>query len=170
MTKILGPQKVGSSDHFQTPPEGVRILIPYINNSWKILEPCYGQGLLFNELVRNGFNVVGSDIMDGTDFLEIVPEEFDCIITNPPYSKKDEILKRCYELGKPFALLLPLTALEGKRRQELYRKYGIQLIIPNKRINFITPSGKGSGSWFQTAWFCSGFNLPNQINFVEADW
>lgn len=79
---------------------------------------------------------------------------------------KEKFLERCYELGKPFALLMPLTALESKKRQTLFRKHGIQLIIPDKRINFETPSGKGSGAWFLTAWFCYGLNLPKDINFV----
>jgi hypothetical protein len=76
---------------------------------------------------------------------------------------------RAYNLNVPFAFLMPLTALEGKKRGELYRKFGIQLIIPNKRVNFITPSGKGSGAWFQVAWFCWKLNLPNQLNFVELN-
>ena len=50
---------------------------------------------------------------------------------------------------------------------KLYSKHGIQLIIPNKRINFVTPSGKGSGAWFQVAWFCWGLNLPKDLNFVK---
>jgi len=106
------------------------------------------------------------------DCLEVLKtfsdNSIDCIITNPPYSLKEEFLQRCYELGKPFALLMPLTALEGKKRGKLYRKYGINLIIPNKRFNFETPSGKGSGAWFQTAWFCWKIKLPNQLNFVEV--
>ncbi len=62
---------------------------------------------------------------------------------------------------------MPLTTLEGKKRGELYRQYGIQLLIPNKRINFITPSGEGSGSWFQTAWFTWKLNLPKDLMFVD---
>jgi len=87
-------------------------------------------------------------------------------VTNPPYSIKTKFLKRAFELGKPFAFLLPLTALEGKERGKLYAEYGIQLIIPNKRINFMTGSGKKS-VWFQTAWFTWGLNLPKDLNFVE---
>lgn len=62
---------------------------------------------------------------------------------------------------------MPLTALEGKRRGALYKKHGIQLIIPNKRFNFETPSGKGSGSWFATAWFCGNMNLPKDLMFAQ---
>ncbi|MGC8579683.1 MAG: tRNA (adenine-N(6)-)-methyltransferase, partial [bacterium] len=90
---------------------------------------------------------------------------FDCIITNPPYSLKEEFLERAYSFNKPFAFLMPITALEGKTRQDLYKKYGLQLLIPNKRINFETPSGKGSGSWFASAWFTYKFNLPKDIMF-----
>jgi len=63
---------------------------------------------------------------------------------------------------------LPLTALESEKRQKLFREYGLQLIIPNKRINFETPSKKGSGSWFATAWFTWGLNLPKDLMFVKC--
>ena len=109
----------------------------------------------------------GSDILTGVDFLTSKMEPFDCIVTNPPFSLKDRFLERCYDLGKPFALLLPLTALEGKDRQSLYKKYGIQLIIPDSRINFYTPDGKNSGSWFLSAWYTWKMNLPHDINFVD---
>jgi len=46
--------------------------------------------------------------------------------------------------------------------------YEIQLIIPNRRINFEIPSGKKS-AWFPTAWFCYKMNLPKELNFVELD-
>jgi len=29
--------------------------------------------------------------------------------------------------------------------------------------------GKGSGAWFQTAWFCWKMNLPKDLNFVELE-
>jgi len=151
--KKLAIQMNGRTDEFYTPKEAINPLLPYLNRDWIILENAWGKGHLARHLEAEGFKVVA----DG---------EFDCIITNPPYSQKEKWLEKCYTTNKPFALLMPLTSLEGKKRGELYRKYGIELIIPNKRINFITPSGKGSGSWFQTAWFCWKLNLPKQLNFV----
>lgn len=62
---------------------------------------------------------------------------FDVIITNPPYSLKNEFLKKCYEYNKSFLLLLPLTSLEGKERCKLYIENGIELIVLDKRINFM---------------------------------
>lgn len=77
--------------------------------------------------------------------------DFDVIITNPPYSLKNEFLKKCYEYNKPFALLLPLTALEGKERGKLYKNKGIEIIVLNKRINFMKEK---NNVWFNTSWFC----------------
>jgi len=155
----------GHSDEMQTPKEAIKYLLPYLKKEWIIWECAWGGGSLARHLRAEGFEVIGENVKDFLDVNNKI--NFDCIVTNPPYSLKEEFLKRAYELGKPFAFLMPLTALEGKKRGELYRKYGIQLIIPNKRINFITPSGKGSGSWFQTAWFCWKLNLPKDLNFVE---
>jgi 23S rRNA G2445 N2-methylase RlmL len=160
--KKLQIQMNGRSDEFQTPKEAIFPLLPYIDTREVIWECAWGEGSLAKHFKEKGFKVVKTN-----DFFTEEPEHFNVIITNPPYSKKYEFLKRAYELRKPFAFLMPLSALEGKKRGELYRKYGIQLIIPNKRINFITPSGKGSGAWFQVAWFCYGWNLPKDLMFVE---
>ena len=155
----------GHSDEMQTPEIAIKPLLPYIKKDWIIWESAWGGGSLAGHFKKHGFEVIGSR---ETDFLDEKHNfNFDCIITNPPYSLKEEFLERCYKLGKPFALLMPLTALEGKQRGALYRKYGIQLIVPNKRINFITPSGKGSGAWFQVAWFCWKLDLPKDLMFVE---
>ena len=155
-------------DEWQTPEISINPLLPYLKKYCVIWECAWGKGSLARHLEHKGFKVIGNKDID---FLnkQHPPLDFDCIVTNPPYSLKEEFLKRAYELEKPFAFLMPLTALEGKRRGELYRKFGIQLIIPNKRINFITPSGKGSGSWFQTAWFCYKLNLPKDLIFIELE-
>lgn len=121
------------------------------------------------------YNIKSEEIYNGTiHCLELQKNSILLIRRNgkPMFSGnslKDKFLARCYELKKPFALLMPLTALEGKKRGELYRKYGIQLIIPNKRINFETPSGDGSGAWFQASWFTWGLNLPKDLMFVKLD-
>lgn len=162
--------KRGSSNDYQTPPEALNPLLPYLSKEWIIWECAEGQGKLSSALRQKGFEVIGTDINDGVDFLEKQPEqEWDCIITNPPYSLKQRFLERCYELGKPFALLLPLTTFETAKRQALFDKYGVQVIFFDKRINFITPSGKGSGNWFASAWFTWGFNLPNDLNLVKLE-
>lgn len=164
MSKKLKIQMNGRSDEFGTPKEAIFPLLPYLKKKWIIWECAYGKGSLAKHLRNKGFTVIGN----GEDFLTATPKG-DCLITNPPYSIKGKFLEKAFEIGKPFAFLLPLTTLEGKQRGKLFKNNRIQLIIPNKRINFETPNGKGKGSWFATAWFCGNMNLPKDLNFVELE-
>jgi hypothetical protein len=156
----------GRTDVFQTPNTGLEPLLQFIPQGYTIWEPASANGNIVSFFSRNNYEIVGTDLTQQIDFFDTnIPT--DCIITNPPYSIKDKWIKRCYELNRPFMLLLPITALEGKFRQKMYKDNGIQLILFNKRINYETPSGNGSGAWFSSAWFCYGFNLQNQLNFIE---
>jgi hypothetical protein len=163
-------QQQGHSDHFQTPPLALKALLPFIPaNVHTIWEPACGLGNLVRQLRNAGYAVQGSDIIFDQDFMTYEAPAYDLIVTNPPYSLKNEFFSRAYELGKPFAYLLPYTALETESRQKLFRTHGLELILFNKRINFDTPSGEGSGAWFPTGWFTWGMHLPQQLTFVDLD-
>ena len=153
-------------DDFQTPPEALIPLLAYLKKDWLIWECAEGKGYLVKALREYGYRVIGSDILTGRDFLTCAPDYFDCIVTNPPYSIKHKFLTRCYQLGKPFALLLPLTTLETRTRQQLFAQYGLEIILFDKRINFHVPSGKESKSWFATAWFTNGLKIGKELTFV----
>ena len=156
------------ADDFQTPPEALKPLLPYLKKDWIIWECAAGKGNLEKGLKKVGFSKIkATDILQGWDFLNWSPMYFDCIITNPPFSLKQEFLERCYQLKKPFALLLPLTTFETQKRQRLFKKYGLEVIFLPNRINFETPSGKGTGSWFATAWFTNWLNIGKQFIFAE---
>jgi len=163
------PLQQGSSNDFQTPPIALSPLSPFLNKDWVIWECACGKGNLSTALADWGHKVIATDIVDGKDFLTWKPEKFDCIITNPPFSLKQQFLERCYELQKPFALLLPLTTFETAKRQNLFKENGVEVILFDKRINFETPSGKGSGSWFATAWFTSGLKIGKELIFVKLE-
>lgn len=158
----MPPKKAGSSDIFQTPANAVRYISPCVPKEWKIWECAAGESQIVDTLTEDGYEVIGTDILSGFDFLSplMPPPEFDCIVTNPPYSLKDQWLERCFELAKPFALLLPITALGEQGRVKMYTDYGIDVVLPPERINFGTPSGEGSGAWFYAAWFCKGLKHP----------
>ncbi len=161
------PLKQGSADDFQTPREALYPLYLYLSKDWTIWEPAQGKKRLSNALFGMGYSVIGSDIITEQDFLTWEPEhKWDLIITNPPFKYKQQFLERCYQLGKPFALLLPLTTFETKKRQELFKKYGVEVIFFDKRINFETPNQvKNSSAWFATAWFTNGLNIGRQLSF-----
>lgn len=150
-----------------TPEEAILPLLPYLKKEFLIWDCAFGSGRLAEHFNKYGFNVVGHT---NYDFLKEDSDKinkFDVIITNPPYSLKDKFLKRAFEIGKPFAFLLPTKALGEQKRNDLFRKYGIQLIVPDRRINFEIPSKKKS-PWFHVSWFCYGLNLPKDLNFVEV--
>lgn len=116
---------------------------------------------------QNGYKVITTH-KDNFDFLTEAPNfQFDMIITNPPYSLKDEFLEKCYEYKKPFSLLLPLTSLEGIKRGRMYRENGIELLVFDRRCNFIYDNSKKS-NWFNTSWFCHNV-LPKQLIFEELN-
>ncbi len=162
------PMMNGRPNDFQTPPYALDPLIPYLPKDWRIWECACGKGYLVKRLQELGYNTVGTDIATGQDFFTYEPETYDCIITNPPFRFKGQFWKRCCELGKPFALLMPLTALETKSRQQLIQKYGIEIILLDRRINFETPNRvEKSSAWFATAWFTNGLGIGSQLSFAE---
>lgn len=158
--------KRGAFDELYTPDEAVEMILEHIPDGVKTIWECTAikESKIVLVLRKAGYNVVTTHIEDGQDFFDYEPEQYDMIITNPPYSKKDKFIKRAYDLKKPFMLLLPLTALEGVERGKMFAKNSIQLLIPNKRFNF--KPEKKSGAWFQTSWFCYDCNLKNDLNFI----
>lgn len=125
----------------------------------------FGGSKITEVLEKSGRKVVVSHINSGVDFFkDTIDTHFDYIITNPPYSLKDKFLQRAYEIGKPFCFLLPITALEGVRRGELYRKYGVQVLVLDRRVDF---TGKKS-NWFNVSWFCWKM-LPKDLIFERVN-
>lgn len=162
-------QRRGRPVNFQTSAEDVAPLFPHIPLNRTIWEPACGEGQIVRAFEDAGYSVKGTDVLQGFDFLAPLATTdfgFDCIVTNPPYSKKDDWLERCFETGKPFALLLPNYALGGQRRCALYQKHGIELLVLPWRPTFTTPNGTVGGSWFPVSWFCHGLGLPKQITFA----
>jgi hypothetical protein len=159
--------KKGSPNDFQTPPEAIKPLLPYLPKKWTIWESASGKGNLVKAFKKEGYKVIASDIIKGQDFLKVFPNmKFDCIITNPPYSLKQQFLERAYKLNKPFAFLLPLTALETAKRQRLFERNGLEVILFDRRISFETPNNNGTSSWFATAWFTHGLHIGRQLTFT----
>lgn len=155
-------------DACQTPPRALAPLLPFIPRQWTIWEPASGEGLLVDALRTAGLMVIESDIITGQDFFEYQPDQaWDCLITNPPYSRKYPWLARCYELGKPFALLLPVETLGAKTAQCLFSQHGIAVLLIHGRVNFKMPrvGFEGSNAQFPVAWFTWGIDIGGELVF-----
>lgn len=138
-------------DELYTPEYAIKPLLKYLPKNITIWECTdYGESNITSILRGGGYNVISTKKED-FDFLVDKPDfDFDMIITNPPYSLKDEFIKKCYEYKKPFCLLLPITSLEGIQRGNMFRENGIEIMVFDKRVEFI----KDKGNWFNTSWFC----------------
>lgn len=151
------------SDECYTPKEAIIPLLSYLPPEWIYYDCTSGKSSnIVDFLNDNEFickNSADRDFLDDGLFSEKLPK-FDAIITNPPYSKKDKFIERCYEIGKPFALLLPVSSLQGQKRGEMFSENGIEILTLNKRIDF---TGKGSPH-FGVAWFCYKI-LPKRLIF-----
>lgn len=156
-------------DEIYTPRYAVTPIVKYLHKFKTILCPFdTDESEYVKVLKENGFNVIHSHKDDGLNFFHITEEfikynEIDCIVSNPPYSIKDDVLTYIYSLNIPFALLLPITALEGKARNRLYQKHGLEILVFDIRINFLKQS---KNNYFNTSYFCNGI-LPEQLVFEK---
>ena len=117
-----------------------------------------------------GFKVIYSHIDTEQNFFFYEPEEsYDIIISNPPFSQKDNVLKRLYELNKPYAMLLPVPTLQGQTRFPYMKD--IQYLGFDKRINYykdLTMTKTQDGVSFGSCYLCRNF-LPRDLIIEELN-
>lgn len=118
---------------------------------------------------ENGFQVIHSHIDENKNFFFYEPDNYDIIISNPPFSIKDDIIKHLDELGKPYAILLPIPALQGQKRFPYMKD--CQALIFDKRINYYTDKEKKQvqkGVSFGSFYLCKNF-LPKDLIFQKLE-
>lgn len=125
-----------ASDEVYTPAYAVKPLLKYLTPGTVIWCPFDADYSKYVEIFEaSGFKVIRSHIDEGQNFFYYEPEEhYDVIISNPPFSCKDAVLKRLYELDKPYAMLLPVPTLQGQARFPYMKD--IQYLGFDKRINY----------------------------------
>ena len=161
------------SDETYTPDYAVKPILKYIDkgnkSQYTIWCPFDKEDSEYVKLISEaGHKVIFSHIDDGKNFFYYEPEEpYDYIISNPPFSIKDDVLKRLYELNKPYAILLPLPALQGQKRFEYLKD--TQALIFDKRINFFKDKETKEilkGVSFASIYVCKNF-LPNDLIYEK---
>lgn len=127
-----------NNDEYYTPLYAVEILDKYLKEKSTIWCPF---DTIDSEFVRHfkerGHNVINTHIDNGENFFDIEPPECDYIISNPPYSKKADVLERLFEIGKPFAMLVGDIGLFGsKKKWNMFKNNKFEMLIPNKRVAY----------------------------------
>jgi len=136
----------------------------YIPTDKIIWSPFYCDGKQKEYFKELGYDIIHED----KDFFLYTPE-YDIIIDNPPFSKKNEILNKLNDLDKPFILICPSMLLSYKYFQTNFKDKNIQLIIPYKRMNFkhLNSNKKNYSPPFASFYYCYKMNLPKDIIFLE---
>lgn len=115
----------------------------------------------------NGYNVVNSHIWNGQDFYTYEPEEWDVIISNPPFTNKAGTFMRACSFNKPFALLMDIAWLNDTAPCKIFKDYRLELLLFKERMTFKNQPQKGIN--FKSVYFCHDF-LPNQIEIREFNY
>lgn len=168
----LTANRDAESDECLTPRYAVLPIVKYlkIKGYNNILCPFDKQDSWYVRVLQsNGFNVKYSHI-ETKNFFTYTTEEIkdiDCIVSNPPYSIKTQVVKRLYELGKPFMMLLPQNCLQSKERTRYFIKYGLEYLGFDSRICFYTNNDLSkirTGNHFASGYFCWKV-LPEKLIF-----
>ena len=159
MSNWLNTNSFNEKDEYYTPKILVEPILKYIKPNSTVWCPFDTENSEFVILLREaGHKVLYSHIWYGQDFFEYEPtEEYDYIISNPPFTKKLAVLDRLYKLGKPFAMVLGLPILNYQEVGEFFLDKKFQLLIVDKKVSF-----DGNTASFNNSYFCNNF-LPSDI-------
>lgn len=168
LSKIYELDKQNNKDHVATPRYVVEEIYDIINiRSFKNIWFPFNNYDSHFKLKADELNLKykATHIFDdlGNDFFTTLPPQ-DCelLISNPPFSQQNEIIRRTFDLIdagliKSFCLLLPLSTLETPTRAEMWEKYvdKLSVLIFKKRIKFL---GKDNSFNKGCCWMC--YNIP----------
>jgi hypothetical protein len=163
--------KTINGDERYTPYYAVEPILKYLRPHSLIWCPFDKEWSAFVKVLRDaGHNVIATHIDNGEDFLlQPCYHSYDYVISNPPYSIKDEIINRLYMWDVPFMLLMPLPTLQGMKRSKQFKKFGIQLLSFDDRIGFHDKENMdkpNSSNQVASAYFCYNV-LPKDLIIEE---
>jgi len=154
-------------DDYMTPKsawENIKHLIPKDKIIW---EAFYGDGKSGDYLKELGYNVIHESV----DFFENDLGEI--IVTNPPFSKSKDVMKRLKELDKPFIVIMPSSKINTSYFRENFMNKGLQIVIPRKRIHFEKLiNGEKPKNWknacnFDCFYYCYKMGFEKDIIWLE---
>ena len=130
-----------NEDFYATNPKALYLLLEQLKKdniklNINIWECACGQGHLSNVLIKRGYTVISSDLINRgygevKDFLKVDIIFNGDILTNPPFKLAEEFIKKGMKIltnGNKLILFLKIQFLESKSRYELFKKYPIKYL------------------------------------------
>ena len=108
-----------SNDEVMTLLKMAERIVKHFNPTGKILEPCCGDGSFLRFL--NGAD--WCEITKGRDFME-VKKHYEWIVTNPPWSKIKDFLKKSFEVADNVVFLMTVNHAFTKARIRIMQDMG----------------------------------------------
>lgn len=169
MDKVAG----SGNDEFYTPTYAIEPLKKYLDNFNSIWCPFdTAKSAFVKEFRSMNKTVIYSSLLEGVDFFEQEVPEVDCIISNPPYSKKYEVLNRLFNIGKPFAMLVGVVGLfESSNRFNMFKNNEFEIMYLSKRIAYFKSYDDKKPTLnppFSSVYICHNI-LPSKIVFEEIN-
>lgn len=151
-----------TDDEYNTPRELWENIKEYLPKKDKIVwEAFYGNGNSGTILSDIGCTVLQSNV-DFFDDNSTIIDKTDVIVSNIPFSKKKEILKRLKEIDKPFIIIMPASTMFTDYLKDTFRDE-LQIIIPRKRMHFEKNGVVMKRTSFDSCYFCYKMDLKKDI-------
>lgn len=159
------------NDEYFTPLYAIKPITKFIKQNSTIWCPFDTKDSLYVKHLRElGHAVINTHISNGEDFFDIDVPKCDYIISNPPFSKKAQVLERLFNIGIPFAMLVgDLGLFASKKKYEMFKNNKFELMYLDKRVSYFNENiGDKMNPPFLSIYVCSNV-LPKQIVFEEID-
>ena len=157
----------GNNDECYTPDYGVEPILKYIPKDATVWCPFDTEESQFVIQISKQNKVIRSHLESGQDFFNYEPDEWDMIVSNPPFTDKRKFFERALSFNKPFALIMTNTWLNDSAPKQLFKDRDLQLLMFDKRMKFISPDGRNNDKiTFSSSYYCWNF-LPKQIIMEE---
>ncbi len=167
----LTANRTSTGDEVYTPFYAVEPLTEFLPKDKVIWCPFDDEWSAYYQfLTETGYTVIRSSLSEGKDFFKYEPEKWNILVSNPPFSRKDEVLERAFSFNKPFALLLPVNSIQGKRRYKIFNNQ-IQLLVFDARVDYHTRKNMQEttkGNHFGSAYFCRDL-LPTKLELRQLN-
>lgn len=157
----------GNNDECYTPDYAVDAILEFIPENKIIWCPFDTEESEFVKQISKQNPLMYSHISTGQDFFNYEPDNWDIIISNPPFTNKRKYFERALSFNKPFALIMSNTWLNDSAPKQLFKNKDLQLLMFDKRMKFISPDGRLNNKiTFSSSYYCWNF-LPKQIIMKE---